>query len=812
MLIGGESGIGKSRLVRAFREELRGGRARLGVGYCAETGNVPCAPLTDALEVLGSHVDPRQASSQAELMATFRQALSNACDRQTVVLVVEDLHWADEGTLTALAHLLPAVGSMRVLLTLTYRSDELADTHPVAPFLARFQRHATRITLTRLTDKETRRLVHGAMGDRGTLTPRELDEIVERSEGNPFFAEELLKNVLERRQNHSVLDDLPLTIRGIVNERLMRLDEEMRTVASRAAILGRSFSTELLASICSMPITTTLAALRRLRDAQIVEESSAADGTFAFRHSLTRDVIYRTLLAAEVAPVHKAVLEILERSPGTRSHDLGYHAMLAHDAGRCRLYNERAGDEAETMHGYADAARYFDRAAEFAESDRARSRLLARAAAAFAKHGKAERAVEFYKRAVSSAEAVGDTDRTTELRCEMAVQARLAGDSARSEAILTHALAHVGDRGGELHDRLVLHLSMCKCDHADTAAADALIRRCTEMTGSGFYWSARRYAAAVKGDIDGVREAIAKSALLPVPSPLARLRTQFNSGFTLCVLGYDDEALQLLEATLPELQSLRFSSLEVLACANAALSYARRGDAVRARELVERGLGVPEPQTTGPIALAAAALSIAQSLGDDALVARSLTEGLLEAAFRCGIDSTLGRIAGPYARWLVRHGKRREANAVLSSALRSLGGPFGATETLLAAAEIGDAATQTLLPPFVARVEAMSDIPIYAATAAQLRALAMERALPRKTERPKDERRTIHGEVRGRSALTKREVQIARLVAEGTSNRKLAERLAVSQRTVEKHLTSIYGKLRVRSRSQLVALVVGERD
>ncbi len=344
------------------------------------------------------------------------------------------------------------------------------------------------------------------------------------------------------------------------------------------------------------------------------------------------------------------------------------------------------------------------------------------------------------------------------------------------------------------------------------------------------YHNARTYAAIVRGDVQALRDGAARYARAAeaVGADLV-LSARFNEGFGLAVLGHDDEARAEFETLLPELEARRLNSGRVLTLANLALIHARAGRAREAEDAVDRALAVPEPATTGPIALAAAALTVACAGGDPRFVERAVSQPLIELAFASGINSTLGRFAGPYATWLNRNGDDETAAAVLRRAMTAISAPFAATDTLLAAMTLGDGATRRRAESFLPAIDAMAHVPIYAVTALHMRALAARRdgsgthgalALAaadryRALRWPLLESscRAVAGERerarRGRDAmrLSDRELEIAELIARGTSNALLAQKFSVNRRTIEKHLTSIYGKLGVRNRSELAAFV-----
>jgi DNA-binding CsgD family transcriptional regulator len=841
VLVTGEAGIGKSRLIQAFGDELAGRRTSFGIGYCRPTGNAPYAPFAEGARAAGFSLEISSALSRGEQLSALAGSIATAAQRRNIVLVLEDLHWADAATLGLVSHLIPTLASLPFLLVVTYRTDVPIDLQTSRSF-ARIERHAaSKIALAPLTPAEMRRLLRLATAERYHAGAEQLDDIVERAEGNPFFAEELLKSLTARAANPRIRS-LPLTIRAAVEERLAELDEATLRIVQYASIFGRAIEPALLAQLCEPTAVDVLTALRRMRDLQLIEESPRPSGCFAFKHALIRDVIYESMLVQQAQPLHRRLLQLLEARPGSSVYDLAYQSSAADDTDRCIFYNERAGDEAAALHAYLDASSCYERATREARTPAVRLRLLAKAADVCARDGKSVRARELYAQASESASACGERTRAIELLQLCAVQARLSGDNERAVSILSSTLASIGDDEPRLRAELSLNLAFCKLDLAEVTTATALIDATGETAAASFYWRAATYAAAVKADVERVRECSAREISSSLAfGNVATLRGRFNLGFNFCVLGFDHEALTVFDAILPELRGLHLSSLEVLSCANAALVHVRRANFAAAHEMIVRGAAVPEPATTGPIALAAAALTLA-NLGGDRIAAGMVSEDVVDAAFGSGIDSTLGRFAGPYGRWLAAQHRNDDARAVLARAVHLLHGPFGTTETLLAAVELGDGATMQRAMTLADGIRTMHHLPLYAATAAHLRALAAlrhkhddvvahaaeavqlyeslgwplhaARCKELSTKREAESTyRKLHakGELRRTLALSPREMEIARMAADGLANKLIAASFRLSLRTVEKHLTSIYLKLGLRNRAELVALMTQNR-
>jgi len=849
VLVSGDAGIGKTRLLQTFRRSLRGGRAALGVGLCREFGTEPYGPIREGLRDLrADSAGVAPAASHEEQLAELRERLAHVCRRQTVALFVEDVHWADDATLRFLHHLLPSLRSMRLLIVATYRSDEARRVAQLEPYLARLvrDRSTDQIALKPLEPAQMRRLVELAAGTQRRLSHELIEGIVERSDGNPLFAEELLKNALAGSTGA-----LPFTVRATVLERVAGLDVASRNVLALASVLGRRFSAEFLSTLSNIALDDLLRILRDLRNLQLIDELDNEPLRYAFRHALTREAVYGELLSAESRALHARILHVLEETGWRDAADLGYHAWAARDPSKATEYNERAGDEARALHAYGAATRSYRRALEFVHDAEHRSRLFVKAAQSCAHDGKSRQAVDLYESAIATLRGSGQRERLLHLYQEMGAQARLGGDNERAIEILADAMRTVPNSDPGEAAALALGIAHLRLDRGEVAAAADLIARSAAVADRLSYYKVLPYAALVAGDVAGWRAATAQALDFSHDvGPEHVAATRFNAAFGFTIFGLDEEAAEQFESLITHLHALRLSSLEVLACGNFALIHARRGRLSEARGLIERAAAIPSPSTTGPVVLAAAAFVVGNALWDEALVERFCSEAVVEMAFRSRINSTLGRIAGPYARWLHAQSDAAGAQAALRRAMEQLPAAFGATESFLAAAELGDEATRAAAFDRIADLEAMPAVPMYAVTAVHLKALRADRngdvqnasrfaheALVRyrdlgwplheaaclellgERKRAAARYRKLHvpGTLRGlqsgqghspeRGILSEREHQIASLVAKGSVNKHIADLLAVNQRTIEKHLTSIYGKLGIRNRSELAAFM-----
>ncbi|HTW83265.1 MAG TPA: AAA family ATPase [Candidatus Sulfotelmatobacter sp.] len=853
VLLGGDAGIGKTRLLRALRETVSNGRAAVGSGAFAEFANLPYAGVVEALRALGAPEPLAAAGTQAEQLAALQAPLDRICARRNVVVVLEDMHWADEATFAFLQHLARSVGTMRLLVVATYRTDEIHAHHPLAGSLARLQRVARRLDLPPLDGDETRALIRGALGERRTLTRRRVEEIVERSDGNPFFVEELLEAALAPSGRRRDPRELPLTVRAAVLERLAKLDEVAREVLSFAAVIGRRFAPELLAAVAQREAAEVLQVLRAARDLQLVEELPGPPVGYAFRHALTRETIYGEMLLPELRPLHRRILDELERRGEDNAAELGWHAWSAREDERCVRYNERAGDVADALHGYADAIVAYERALDGVTDDLTRARLLEKAGIACTRDGQVDAAVRLHAATADAYARAGAPERLPAVFQRLSAELRLAGEAERAVEVLEAALATVGPEHAGARAMLRATLAMLHLDRGEREAAEAQLQEARDAehdrTAAPIYWNALCYAATLAGDTAALRERTTRYLdAVREADPDRRVRARLNAGVGYTLLGLDEDALALLEPLVEQLERQRLTTLAMTANTLIAQIHLRAGRFALAREVVERSLASPEPNTIAPLGVAAVALALGVAMCDEELIARALPPEMPEFALRCGVASALGRFAGPYARWRAQAGERGAARAYLNRALDTAPPAAVATDLLLAAAELGDRALRHRAIAAAAPLE-RGDAPWFHATLALLAAFAGAHDGGAAAAAREAEARCLAGgwrylaarcaELAGerdragvaframgaiadlrrlashaaaptagdRGGLSPREWEIATLVAAGTSNKELAGRLAVSQKTVEKHLTSIYDKLGFRSRSELAAFI-----
>ncbi|MGH2947373.1 MAG: ATP-binding protein, partial [Solirubrobacteraceae bacterium] len=322
--VAGESGVGKTRLVAELE---RGADSLVLHGDCVELGEgeLPYAPLVGALRPLAREGDPvlaelpelapllpelaapgAQASDQGRLFEALLGLLDRLGRREPVLLVLEDIHWADRATSAFLAFLARALDTERVLTVATYRTDELHRRHPLRPLLAELERgpRTRRVELAPLTREELAAALEDIAG--AAPEPILLDRLYARSEGNPLFAEELLAAGADGR------GALPPTLRDALILRTERLSAGAQDLLRVLAVAGRA-DHALLAEVAGLDARELREALRETVAGHVI----VVDGDrHEFRHALLREVVHDDLLPGERAELHLALARALEARDG----------------------------------------------------------------------------------------------------------------------------------------------------------------------------------------------------------------------------------------------------------------------------------------------------------------------------------------------------------------------------------------------------------------------------------------------------------------------------------------------------------------
>jgi DNA-binding CsgD family transcriptional regulator/tetratricopeptide (TPR) repeat protein len=492
VLVGGEAGVGKSRLLEAALHGVDG--VRVLTGGCVELGGegLPFVPLVDALRTLARTTPPDDldhmlgparaelarllpeladpvappspdSGSTAQLFELLLGVLGRVGQQQPLVLVVEDLHWADRSTLDLVAFLVRTLRGLRVLLVLSYRSDEVDRRSPLRPLLPTWERlrGVERLQLPRLTRTEVAAQVGAILGsqpDRALL-----DAVFARSEGNPFFVEELLRTLREGASEH----ELPPSLRDVLLTRAEQLSTPAQRLLRTAAVAGRSVAERLLAEVADIPHAEFYEALREAVDASLLVVDPTGRG-YTFRHALTRDAVYQDLLPGERVDLHTSYAQALDRDPALAGDapvaaTLAVHWYAAHDLPRALAASVRAGREAIAAFAPAEARRHFERALEVwrnvpdaeAQAGADKVEVLRLAARAASQSGEPHRALPLLQQASDLVDSAADPERAALIIEQRAHTLRMLGEDGASLAALEEALASLPERPSQVRAMLL---------------------------------------------------------------------------------------------------------------------------------------------------------------------------------------------------------------------------------------------------------------------------------------------------------------------------------------------------------------------
>jgi tetratricopeptide (TPR) repeat protein len=476
VLVGGEAGVGKTRLVAELVARCSTGGIRILSGGCLPVGDgaLPYAPIVEALRPLPAELGadavrelagpswpelarllpglgeppggrPGQAA-QTRLFELLLGLLGRLGERSPLALVVEDLHWADHSTRDLLVFLARNLRRERVLAVVSYRSDE-PGTDWLGPYLAVLDRsgRAQRVELPRLDRAETAAQLVGILG---AAPPAELvDAVFGRSVGNPLFTEELLGAI----RAGSI--ELPPTLRDLLWGRVQTLPELTRQVLAVAAVAGRRVPHRLLAEVAGLEDQPLVQALRAAVADQLLVTRPGEDG-YELRHALLAEVIEADLLPGERARLHAAYAralterpELADASPAVAAAEVAVHWDAAGDWAQALPARVRAGLAAERARALAEADGHYQRALTLWERVPEPGQpgaldwvdLLARAAETAAFIGAPERAIVLLEQAIGSVDPTVEPVRAAVLLAQLGLDCDHAGREADALAAFEEA-------------------------------------------------------------------------------------------------------------------------------------------------------------------------------------------------------------------------------------------------------------------------------------------------------------------------------------------------------------------------------------
>ncbi len=831
VLVSGESGVGKSALVKQFCDRRRE-HARVLWGACdALQTPRPLGPLVDiARKTQGALLESVLGGDKPH--AVFVALAEELRAETPTIAVIEDLHWADEATLDIIRLLARRAESLGALVIVTYREDGLDDAHPLRLAVGEVGA-APGVVQVRLPP-----LSRAAVEELARPHAVDAEDLYAKTAGNPFFVTEVLAGGGT---------EIPPTVRDAVLGRMSRLGPDARGVLEAVAVIQPSAEMWLLAEVVPedvVRVDACLAAgmLRGERD------------SVSFRHELARIAVDQSIGPHRRVALHRRVLAALENHPRGRCDPahLAHHADAAGDADATLRYATDAGDMAASRGAHREAAAQYARALRYAGG-----LPMAELAALFERRAQecyltdqCDEAIAAQERALECYRELADRRSEATALCALSAILWCPGRVAESRRAGSDAVNVL--EGLEPGRELALaytnlsHLSMW--DDADAALewakrASQLAERLGEseiLLAARANIDTQRYLGGVRAGRGRLERAIERAHRAGLESEVARLWEHLAWG---AFLHRDyDEVDRCVEAGLAYCREHDLEMwqryLNVLQ-ARAALDRARWSEARDAAALVlhERGPSIMpriwslailslvrarcgEPDVDEPLDRAA---SLAERQGEQiALVvvalARAETAWLAgrpqaivdatDAALARSIRQGAWRDAGELCRWRWRAGVRERVPGVAGPDAATLAGDWATAARLWselgcpyeAALALGDADDDDALARGLRELHRLGARPAAALVAQRLRARGV-RSVPRGP----------YSAARANPAsLTRRELEVLDLVAEGLRSADIAARLVVSRRTVDHHVSAVLRKLGASTRAEAAA--VARRD
>jgi tetratricopeptide (TPR) repeat protein len=494
LLVSGEPGIGKTRFVRELIANAEIHRATALVGECYAEGGAPYAPVAQiirdvlgqsaALPVLPNYVladlitlapdlrqrypdvppNPPLEDSQAQqqrLFDSFAAFCSELSGRAPLFLLVDDVHWADSGTLLLLRSLARRARKMRLLLVLTYREVELGEARTLNDMLFDLNRErlATRFKLARLSRQETGALLQAMFAE--VVTQVFVDAIYHETEGNPFFIEEVCKALIEDGQVYREgshwqrlsMEEIriPQSVRVAISSRLEKMPDSVQDVLRLAAVFGREFDFDALRRASELDEDSLIAALESAERAQLIGEvrrPGQAGTLFAFAHALIPTTLRDGMSSLRRQRLHRRVAQAIAALRPADFEVLAHHYGQAGDAEQARAYYAQAGERMLALYANQEAERHFQAALEIEGIPAAdKAHLLGGLGLAQVRQSRFEPAIRNWLEAIRLYQELGETETVARLYARAARAASHGGDTPRSLELCRAGLAALNTAG-----------------------------------------------------------------------------------------------------------------------------------------------------------------------------------------------------------------------------------------------------------------------------------------------------------------------------------------------------------------------------
>ena len=636
VLVGGEAGIGKTRLVEEFVRSLPDDAIVLrGQSVDLDRDAPPYAPILSALRSLAQEVGEQalfDASGPAgdalalllpdlslgasmtdgpvrggaeRLYEAVAELLENVAEARPVVLVIEDLHWVDQASLALLRFLVRVIEHARVLIVLTFRSEEVGRGSALRAWLPELDRNrrVTRLELARLDRRQVREMATAILD--APPDEEELSQVFLRTDGVPFFVEELVCCT-----GVQGTDGFPDTLRGILLSRYDQLSEATQRMLRLLAAGGVRVEHELLIAVCDeSPEAIDAAATEAILASVLVVDGTA----YAFRHALVREAIHDQLLPGERVRFHTRYAEALLEQTSAGAADataVSYHWMAAHNVREAFIASIAAYQQARSSFAHAAAANMGERAIELWDqvpdaaelAARTKVGLLHDTSYVLRNAGESERAIALIDEAIELCDPADVQVYALLLRNKASYLANV-GQTGSIELLREALVVLEGEPRsvlranvlGELAARLMLlarfdeAIEMADGAFAEATAVDNKPRMSVASNIRGF-------SRLASGDIEAGLADLALAGELAIGNDSARLRYWVNQSDALHLIGRYDEAVRTAEegAERARQRGVERTSGAVLLSNVVSPLYAL-GQTARADEMLDRALELDSP-------------------------------------------------------------------------------------------------------------------------------------------------------------------------------------------------------------------------
>jgi DNA-binding SARP family transcriptional activator len=531
VLLVGEPGIGKSRLAEELTTQARGRGARILAGRCWEAGGAPAywpwvqslrayvresdtaalrsqlgagaGDLAQILPELRRHLpDPPEPLPLESEGARFRlfdataEFLRNASTGRPIVLLLDDLHAADEPSLLLLRFLSRELGSTRMLVIGTYRDVDPVPGQPLTETLGEVAREPVtrRLPIGGLSEREVGEYVEMTASE--IASPELVAALTEGTEGNPLFLGEIVRLLAvegaRAEPSAGVRLAIPQTVRDVIARRLGHLSQECHRLLVVASVLGREFGLDTLARLDGVSEDELLDPLDEAIAARVVSDVPGVPGRLRFAHVLIRDTLYEGLGTARRVRLHGLAVDALEalygEDPGPHLAELAHHCIAGSDFDKGLGYAQRAGDRALSLLAYEEAARQYGMALEALDladprDERKRCELLLSLGEARIRAGDSPAAKDAFLEAAGIARGLGLVRELA--RAAAGYGGRIvwerAGGDGRLVPLLEEALVALDQDDVELRARLLARLAGALRDEPSRDRRDALSREAVEL-------------------------------------------------------------------------------------------------------------------------------------------------------------------------------------------------------------------------------------------------------------------------------------------------------------------------------------------